>query len=313
MAQQVLGPIVTKRKAQDIKVELFATNLYTPSHMEWTPDGRLLVSEHTAGQIKDITHGGDMRQALPFAHGLRGPSSILPLEDGRILASEMWGGRVIDISSGGDMSKQEPFAKELAAPYSLACQEASIFVTERSGKLSAQVTDITAGGGRNSHRPYVTRIPIVPLLGLEGLAPPEIGQEKWADFSNACADWLTTVGLGDQTWIVVGSSVLGQLVRVPKDGGSYLDLAEQGHLLAKGLNWMGGEIQHPYDHLVYVAQPLKGTIMAIDPTTLQDYRFVPPVVQGLNMPTCVRFSSDGETMFVCSMPTGSIWKITHFA
>jgi sugar lactone lactonase YvrE len=56
-----------------------------------------------------------------------------------------------------------------------------------------------------------------------------------------------------------------------------------------------------------------GTVMAVDPSDPGDYRFDPPVVQGLSMPTCVRFSPDGDSMFVCSMPTGSVWRLSDFA
>ncbi len=37
------------------KVTLHATNLLNPNHMEWIIDGRLLVSEYSAGRVKDIT------------------------------------------------------------------------------------------------------------------------------------------------------------------------------------------------------------------------------------------------------------------
>ena len=72
-------------------------------------------------------------------------------------------------------------------------------------------------------------------------------------------------------------------------------------------------IDHPSDGRTYVSQPLKGTVMAVDHSGGRDYRFDPPVVQGLNMPTCVRFSPDGESMFVCSMAVGGVWRIRNFA
>jgi glucose/arabinose dehydrogenase len=103
-----------------MKVQLFATNLMNPSHMEWTKDGRLLVSECTAGNIKDVTEGGDMAHKTPVAYGLKGPSSIRPLDDGRILVAEMWGGSIRDISQNGDVSRIAPFAHSLSGPYSIA-------------------------------------------------------------------------------------------------------------------------------------------------------------------------------------------------
>lgn len=70
-------------------VELHAANLVNPSHMEWTFDGRLLVSQPTNGSIIDITDGGDMSHATPWVTGLDGPASILPRENGEILVAEI--------------------------------------------------------------------------------------------------------------------------------------------------------------------------------------------------------------------------------
>ena len=55
-----------------VYVRPFAWNLHAPTHMEWAPDGRLLVVERTTGKVKDITKGGDMEEAKPFAWGLEG-------------------------------------------------------------------------------------------------------------------------------------------------------------------------------------------------------------------------------------------------
>jgi len=70
-------------RTRRVYVRPFAWNLRAPTHMEWAPDGRLLVVERTAGKVKDITKGGDMEEAKPFAWGLEGPSSMCPLPDGR--------------------------------------------------------------------------------------------------------------------------------------------------------------------------------------------------------------------------------------
>lgn len=294
-------------------VELFATNLRTPSHMEWTPEGRLLVSEHTAGEVKDITEGGDMRTVAPFAYGLQGPASILPLDDGRILVSETFAGRVTDIGSGGDLSNADSFAHDLWSPYSLTRLGGRIFVDERATRAFVQVTEITDGGGRPRLRPHLVRVPQVPMPGLEGLALPGSDAEQWAENSISCGGWSSPIRYDGDAFLVKSNSALGQIVKVPAEGGDYLDLVENGFLIASGLGWQGGKIQHPYDELIYVTQPQRGTIMAVDPGASRDYRFAPPVIQGLNTPTCVRFSRDGNAMFVCSMPTGTVWRITNFA
>lgn len=296
-----------------VSVQPFATNLRTPSHMEWTPEGRLLVSETTAGRIVDITDGGDFADAEPFAVGLEGPASILPLPDGRILVAEVWRGRVTDVSLGGDVSKREPYAAELHAPYSLSTAYDRIFVVERAGTSTNQSTDISGGGGRSNHVAHVRSIPTVAMAGLEGLTPVESWPASWQPLFIGCGGWNNIARIGGTTWPLSSSSALGQLIKVPEEGGSFLDLVEEGYVVAQGLGWLGGAIQHPLDERVYLTQPTKGSVVAVDPSSSDtDYRFQPPVVQGLNMPTCVRFSPDGAAMFVCSMSTGSVWKVEDF-
>ncbi len=53
-------------RTRRVYVRPFAWGLKNPSHMEWTPDGRLLVSEHTAGTVRDITKGGTLRRLNLF-------------------------------------------------------------------------------------------------------------------------------------------------------------------------------------------------------------------------------------------------------
>ena len=50
-------------KTQRVFVRPFAWNLHAPTHMEWSPDGRLFVVERTTGKIKDATKGGDLADA----------------------------------------------------------------------------------------------------------------------------------------------------------------------------------------------------------------------------------------------------------
>lgn len=308
-----LETVEAKRRPRTIEVEVFATNLHAPSHMEWTLDGRLLVSEHTAGQMKDVTRGGDMRDVKPFASGLQGPASILPLEDGRILVSETWAGRVTDISSGGDISRKKPFASDLIMPYTFAHWRSKggrerITVSESFGPFNAQNTDITRGGGRADFEPYVQDMPSIP--GAPGLTPLFAWPDNWEMFAAAeCVKNWT--GVYDDS-LIVAVGPLGQILKVPDEGGKYSHLVERGCLIAWGLQRMGGMKAHPTDGRIYAVQPECGSVIAIDPSTPQNYRFEPPVVQGLNTPTCPRFSPDGETMFVCGSGNGVIWKVTNF-
>ena len=276
--------------------------------MEWTNDGRLLVSEHTAGQVTDITAGGDMRDAKPVATGLQGPTSILPLADGRILVSEMWSGRITDIAQGGDVSSVDPFAEGLKGPYSLSQIGGSVFVVEHPSATTAQITEIH---GRHDHRPYVTNVPGLPLNGMEGLTPPSSWPDRWSDMFFACSDWKTPIRLDGTDSLVLNSSVLGQLLQIPDGGGSFSSIADTNAVLARGLGHMGGMIQRPNTDELFLTLPKEGSILSINLRERgKDYRFTPPVVRGLNMPSCVRFSPSGDEMLVCSFAVGGVWKIS---
>lgn len=296
-----------------MQITLFVTNLHNPSHMEWTKDGRLLVSEHSAGRIKDVTGGGDMSDAKIFASGLKGPASILPLKDGRILISESWGGTIKDISNGGDMTEQEPFATGLSIPYSLVSITKSdgshIYVSESDASREAWISDVTSGGVRTENDKYVRDMPV--MHGSPGVTPLESWPDRWEEYaSSGCVkDWQDE-GRNGAHYVALGG--LGQIMDVSPSGGMYIDIIRQKKLLAWGLHPIGGMKRHPKNDLLYVCEPLHGMVMAIDAKAQKNYTFEPPVVRGLQIPTCLRFSPDGETMYVCSQGHGVIWKITDF-
>lgn len=295
-----------------VRIELFATNLINPSHMEWTPDGRLLVSEHTAGRVKDITEGGDMRDVEPVAVGLEGPAGILPLDDGRILVSETWGGRVRDISRGGDVSEHEPFATELSMPYSLAQRsgkgDGRIFVSESFGPHHAQTTNLREGGKREDFEPYILNMPSV--AGSPGGTPLESWPDRWEGFaaSNCIKNWQVESPLGH--FVAIGP--LGQILDATEGGGEYMDLVKDGRLIAWGLGRMGGMFLNERDERLYAVEPEYGSVVAVDPKEPANHRFEPRVVRGLRSPSCPRFTDDGETLLVCSSADGVIWRITDF-
>lgn len=295
-------------------VTLFAQNLRAPSHMEWV-NGQLLVSEHSAGTIKDASSGGDMMNATPFASGLRGPASILPLPGGGILVSESWGGEVKDISAGGDMSSTSAFATGLSAPYSLARivdpedDEEHIFVSEHDQNAwYSWISDITTGG--SSHTVYVSDGPTIH--GPPGLSPLSSWPNNWPKYAVAsCVKKWIEPGFDGKLYVAVGS--LGQILDVPSGGGAYIDLVKNGHLAGWGLHRCGGIKWHPHRQRLFVAEPEAGSIMAIDPANPKTHIFEPPVVRGLRNPTCIRFGgSDGEVMYVCGQADGCIWKIENF-
>lgn len=308
VATQPTTASVTKRTG--LSVELFATNLHAPTHMEWTLDGRLLASEPSAGRISDITNGGDMRDAKPFAWGLHGPTSIQPLADGRLLVSEMMSGTIADITGGGDASTREPFAEGLRGPYSLSSMGGSIYVVEHPKPLASQITEVV---GRRDHRPYVTNIPSIPLGGMEGLTPISAWPEDWTGYFFYCENWKEPVRIGDTDTLVLNNSALGYLFKVPSDGAEFSDLTNgEDTVLATGLGHMGGMNKHPVKDELYVTLPKEGGVIAVDLTQRQDYRFKPLVIRGLNMPSCVRFSPSGDEMYICSFAVGGVWKVTGF-
>jgi hypothetical protein len=301
-----------------VKVMLHATNLAAGSHMEWTSRGRLLISEHAGGRIKDVTDGGDMSAVEPFASGLEGPSGILPLEDGRILVAETWGGRIKDVSPGGDMRRTASFADEMSMPYSMTIAKKNgqkrLFVSECESYKSGWVTDFSEGGGRARQRRYLDGLPVIP--GTPGITPINLKdwENEWVNYAtaNILRPWKDSGGQDkEEHYISIGP--LGQILDIsePADG-KYGTLVASDRIIAWGLNRIAGIKLHPNNGLLYCTEPDTGSVLAVDPKKKTSGRFLPPVVRGLVGPTCLRFSNDGRTMFVCGQLEGVVWRITDF-
>ena len=294
------------------RVALHAVNLINPSHMEWTLDGRLLVSQSTAGSVIDITNGGDMQNATPYAVGLQGPASILPRENGEILVTEMWGGAVKDISQGGNVRNSPPWIDGLSGPYSLLETKKEtrrrILVTESYNGRDSWLSEITRR--RKRATPVVANIPSKP--GYVGLTPLESWPHEWQKFANGgCKiNWLGDDIEGEHSYLAV--SELGQVMDITDVEGNYMDLIKDKRAIAWGLEQVGAIKHHPSNGLLYITQPSSGDVVALNPSRPQNYHFHPPVVKGLKYPTCVRFSDDGETMFVCDQADSVVWKIRDF-
>lgn len=287
-----------------------AVNLLNPSHMEWTRGGRLLVCEHTAGRIIDVTDGGDMKDARPFAVGLQGPAAILPQED-RILVSESWAGRVVALPlAGGDATEAETYAGNLSVPYGLS-QDSSgrVFVSEKPDRFRSQLTEISEGPQGIDRRAFVTNIPIQPAP--PGRAPLDTyPTDEWDRYAagGCSADWPDFSG-PDRLFAV---GYLGLIVRALPDGGDFLDMMathQDEVLVAWGLQRTAGMKFNPKDGRYYVTQPEAGSVLVVDPERPGNYALTPPVVRGLNQPSCVRFSPDGTEMFVCASGDGVVWRI----
>lgn len=247
--------------------------------MEWTLDGRLLVSEQQTGMIKDITNGGDARTLPPIAWGLGAPAAIVPLRDGRVLVADMRFGCVWDVARGGDCSETEPFAHGLTIPYNVVAREPDgelqVLVSEDISIAARQYTDITRGGGPESHRTFITNIPSrtiyqrvreidVDLLRADdgGFADQLVGSQK-------CGTWGLILARGNGELVATASS-MGLLVRTPDDGGEFMSFASNpDNIVAWGLEPMGGMKEHPWNGLIYISQPADGTVVAVDRTVLE--------------------------------------------
>lgn len=304
-------------------VELHARNLHNPSHMEWTQDGQLLVSEHSSGRVMDITEGGNMRDEEPFAEGLEGPASMTMLDDGRILAVETWAGRVTEISDGGDVSSKEAYAEDLKKPYSIETisyrGEDRVYVTEDHLGIENWITDITGGGTPEDFDVVFDEFPVT--AGAPGNTPLAEGEragsfsEEWEKYAsaNCSGGWEVVTADGDR--LFVKGAQLGQIVEVTEqEGKTYYDIVREDGVVARGLDHVGGIYINTDDGLLYGAEPLEDRIFAVDTDRKGNYRFTPPVVKGLIQPTCVRFGPDGggDEMFVCGRGEGAIWKITDW-
>ncbi|ELY96114.1 hypothetical protein C482_16098 [Natrialba chahannaoensis JCM 10990] len=286
--------------------------------MEWTHDGRLLVAERTNGRLVDATEGGDFGGLSDdddrvFAHGMEGPSSMAMLPDGRILANECWAGRIVDITDGGNAAEAEPFATNLAGPYSILYHDAtdSVYTTVSPSSRRSRIIDVTGGGDEPDDHPVLVD-DILVRDKFPGMTPRSAWPDNWEGHQIDCGSWAVPV----ENDVLYSVGPLGQMVRAditaedsPTTHAEHLD-AER--LVARGLNRVGGSVYNRSDGLVYAAEPFNGSVVAVDPTGNRQYRFDPRVVEGLVLPTCVRFGPDNEQMYVCGRGEGVVYKISNF-
>lgn len=306
---------------REVEVTLHATNLNNPSHMEWTHDGRLLATERTNGRIVDVTDGGDFGglgadDERVFASGLEGPSSMAMLPDGRILANECWEGRIRDITGGGEFSgvaDETVFASDLDGPYSIVYHDATdaVYTTVNPGEgRSSRIIDVTGGDDAGDHPTIVDQIPVRDKF--PGMTPRRAWPDNWEPYQIDCGEWVTPAGEA----LLYSVGPLGQVARADMDPDSetttHIDHVNNDRLVAEGLDRVGGSVYNRKDGLVYVAEPFKGSVAAIDPHDSRQYRFTPRVANGFTLPTCVRCGPDNDTMFVCGRGEGVVYKIENF-
>ncbi len=249
-----------------------------------------------------------MLNVAPFATGLEGPSSILPLDDGRILVAENWGGRVTDISSGGKIIASSTYVSNMSNPYSLHQTEKNgkihIYVSEHYNGRDSWISDIS---NPNNIIKYVNNIPARP--GSAGLTPSSSFGTWQKQASAGCViNWQG----GDRKSHYISVGGLGQILDVTNAGGDYIDLIKNRQAIAWDLGRLGAIKEHPKNGLLYAVEPERGDIVAINPKMPKNMRFDPPIVRGFNFPTCLRFSPNGDIMYVCSQGDGVVWKVSDY-
>ncbi|ADB87474.1 hypothetical protein [Saccharolobus islandicus] len=281
-----------------MELEIHAYGMLHPGHMEWTPDGRLLVSEFGRGRILDVTKGGNMRDAVPFAYNLSHPAAILPYKD-RILVTDAGFNAILDITEGGDQSRPKIVAK-VSGPYGLAVYHNEIYST-----FSTQIESGIVKIGKNGEViRFVTGFPVVYSIW-----------SKIYKLISPCGNWQ--IPLPEEMDILIFShGGLGKLYDISQGGDfNYL---EQNSLLVKGLNEQIGMIFNKHDKNLYIVESKGADVKSVSLEELKiardkhepiDLRFRVPIVSGFYEPRCVRFSEDGKIMYVCDIAAGVIWKI----
>ncbi|MBX2801010.1 MAG: GlyGly-CTERM sorting domain-containing protein [Myxococcales bacterium] len=186
-----------------------ATGLDTPTGLLVTQQGRMLVSSFKAGQILDVTKGGDQTYTKPLTTGLKGPRSLVQLPTGEVLVADqildgvydvgypdggvaelfaevelvrhlahdgkvlyaVSEGFVFDITAGGIFQPRE--ALSFGQPFF------SLTVDGKGRLLSGELTgtvlwDVTAGGDFDEATPFATGLPLgETLLATVPQAVPE--------------------------------------------------------------------------------------------------------------------------------------------
>jgi hypothetical protein len=273
------------------RVSVHAYGLLQPSHMEWTQDGRLLVSEFGRGRVVDVTAGGDCRDAVPFADGLMHPAGLLTNYEGsRILVADTGRGEVLDITEGG---RREDFAvvsaEPIAGTYGLTVYRDQLLTTfsdERQNGIArvseppSSAEHVYFGGfpnGNHEHPPYIS-------LG-------------------ACPTNWKTIAFDDR--LLYAHSSLGAVYDISEPGSFSIDTPK----FLEGLKRPLGMIFDEATGLLYVTDRGGGSVKPAPREGGVNMRFIAPVATGFGQPSCVRLDPLKPTMYVCDMTECVIWSV----
>jgi hypothetical protein len=276
-------------RAQHVGVHAYG--LLQPSHMEWTQDGRLLVSEFGRGRVVDVTDGGDCRDATPFAEDLTHPAGLLTdYEGSRILVADTGRGEVLDITEGGRPGDFAALsAGTIAGTYGLTVYRGQLLTTfsdgrqngiARVGELPSAAEHVYFGGfpnGNPDHPPYIS-------LG-------------------ACPSNWNTVAFDDRLLYVHSS--LGAIYDISEPGSFSIDTPK----FVEGLKRPLGMIFDEATGLLYVTDRGSGSVKPVPREGDVNMRFVVPVASGFGQPSCVRLHPSKPVMYVCDMAECVIWSV----
>lgn len=283
---------VSNAVARVRSMTVHAYGLLQPGHMEWTQDGRLLVSEFGRGRVTDITKGGDFRESESFASGLLYPSGIVTnFEGDRIIVADAGRDAIYDITEGGRVDESKVVYDGIPAPYGMVFHQGELLATYSSGQENG-LTRVSKGKSFLNEDLHTQGFPSGVSYHPYVLAR-----------STGCGSW-TAVAFGDD--LLLTQTTYGSIYRV----GGPAKFAHDTHpRFARGLNKPVGMIYNEKDGLLYVAESGSGTVRAIPNSDNIDARYLPPVVSGLIEPRCVRFAPDGSSMYVCDTSACCVWKI----
>ncbi|HHG3344890.1 TPA: hypothetical protein ACPVYT_004701 [Vibrio parahaemolyticus] len=274
-------------------IEPFAIGLNHPGHMEFTQDGRLLVSEFGRGRITDITGGGDFRNSTPFVDNLVHPAGIVTNYQGdQILVADTGLQKIINVTKGGDASTCPivyqglegaygitVFGDDLYAVYSNKLENGLVKIPSSVNVFSDQ--HIHSGGYPNTthNLPYFNSV-----LGGE------------------CGSWAAVVLENKLLYTVAGSGSIYDVTQ-------HSTFSVQSSPFITGLDdplgsWYVPEFEH-----IFIAERATGNIKAI-PKSGGYAKYYPALVTGLRRPSCLRFSPDLSAMFVCDFSNNAVMKLS---
>jgi DNA-binding beta-propeller fold protein YncE len=273
-------------------VEPHATSLSLPSHMGLTHDGRILVSEFSAGRVRDITEAGDYADTSKgaYATGLIRPGGIAPLADGRIMVADAALGSIFDISEPGPATSDDAVFTDVPHPYSLLEANGKIFVSYSNDEW-AGVVEVVPGSGFSADEPtFVHSFPVVKTM------------EPFRSQTGCGGSWATTLKDGR---FMFGHAALGAIYDVT-DGGHFYELRDKRY--AWGLQQPLGMIIDPLDGNLYVCERYSGVIKRI-PHSGGYARFAEPLMAGFQEPSCIRFTADGKHAYVCDRALDTVYHL----